>query len=378
MIRITLVSHYYPSHGGGVEIAADTLAKYLAEDNEINIHWLAADCDSIPNSKNIKYVPLRASNIIEKILPFPYPLIYPSALFRLKEFIKNTDVLHIHDFIYMSNITAFILAKLYGKKIVITQHIGFIPYNSSLLRTVLNLLNNTLGKLILLKTDKVIFISKNAEKYFRKICGDDMNSEFVPNITDNDVYYPYKFSVREQFRQELNISKFTFLFVGRFTEKKGIGIILKLAAELSECNFIFCGWGADNPAESGLPNVQVISGVTGSELVKYYNTCDALILPSYGEGFPLVVQEAVSCGLGLIVSEEIVSAYPDIEQFVKVRYSPDDDFTVFTDNVKKYVAKHQITSELRDNMHVFAFKNWNHKNITRKYKEIFNDLLSKN
>jgi glycosyltransferase involved in cell wall biosynthesis len=42
-----------------------------------------------------------------------------------------------------------------------------------------------------------------------------------------------------------------------------------------------------------------------------YRAADVLILPSVGEGFPLVVQEALACGLRVITGRDTANADPE-------------------------------------------------------------------
>ena len=379
MMRIALITHFYPAHRGGVEIAAYNIAKSLSESREIEITWCSADCDEAPrNDENFQSIPLKSSNIIEKLLPFPYPLIFPGSILKLFKIIQKSDLVHIHDFLYMSNILAFIFAKVSRKKIIITQHIGFIPYKNPVLRFILTILNKSLGKLMLSKSDATIFISQNVMNYFSNICRNTDNFHFIPNPTDTNIFRVFDETERIIAREKYVLKRFTFLFVGRFTGKKGLPVIKEIAEDFPDCDFIFAGWGVMDPTDWGLCNVQVQSGLTGEKIAELYNVADALILPSYGEGFPLVVQEALACGLDIIVSREIVNASPQITEHTSVIYDEELQIEEFISKIKKNIEEYQYSFENRLGKSVFASNLWNSENNRERYLKVINNTSKSN
>jgi glycosyltransferase involved in cell wall biosynthesis len=98
------------------------------------------------------------------------------------------------------------------------------------------------------------------------------------------------------------------LFVGRFVEKKGVETLRRAAALRPGVTFAFAGWGVIDPAAWGLSNVRVFSDLAGAALADLYRASDVFVLPSQGEGFPLVVQEALACGLPVVCGAESTSA----------------------------------------------------------------------
>ena len=102
-----------------------------------------------------------------------------------------------------------------------------------------------------------------------------------------------------------------------FVEKKGLHVLEIMARMRSDVLFVFAGHGTLDPRGWGMPNVRVYSGLFGSTLASLYRASDLLLLPSTGEGFPLVVQEALACGLAILCGTDTAGADSRAEAFLK-------------------------------------------------------------
>ena len=106
------------------------------------------------------------------------------------------------------------------------------------------------------------------------------------------------------------------LFVGRFLEKKGLLRLREMSRRRPDLHWAYAGWGPIHPASWHLPNVSVHRGLSGRGIAALYCAADLLILPSKSEGFPLVVQEALACGLHAVCCDDAAEADPAAASFL--------------------------------------------------------------
>lgn len=116
--------------------------------------------------------------------------------------------------------------------------------------------------------------------------------------------------------------KTTFLYVGAIVEKKGVADLVNVILkhnDLKKYKFIFVGGGSllDELRYKSihLDNVKFMGWLNQDEVAKIYERVDVLILPSYAEGFPNVILEALNYRLPIIstnvggISESVIDNY---------------------------------------------------------------------
>jgi glycosyltransferase involved in cell wall biosynthesis len=139
---------------------------------------------------------------------------------------------------------------------------------------------------------------------FGNVMGVDMN------------FYSRRLEVMERARQLRDDSCFTFLFVGRIVQAKGINELCKAFNQLSRENksvrLLLVGPREDKldpVSEDSLrmiesnPAITYVGEVLGEDLLSYYAAADCFVFPSYREGFPNTVLEAGAMGLPSIVTD---------------------------------------------------------------------------
>ncbi len=145
---------------------------------------------------------------------------------------------------------------------------------------------------------KILALNKNslalAQQYTDK-------AVIVPNFIEK--VYVDEANVREELKD--------IAFVGRVAEDKGVLELLEASKGIEGINIHIIGPDQDNILGScESENIIKVGPKPHDEVLEMLKRMDALILPSYSEGFPLVVLEAMACGLPIISTP--VGSVPDM------------------------------------------------------------------
>lgn len=155
-----------------------------------------------------------------------------------------------------------------------------------------------------------------AREYLRAHCVKDDRIFTAPNAVDNDLFAAAAARVRQNpagHRHDLNLPQRYFLFVGRLVREKGVFELLSAYAKLDqalrrEVGLVFVGDGQcrdqlQAESVSVSPGLIQFAGFAHREqLAAYYELAEMLILPTYTDTWGLVVNEAMACGLPVILS----------------------------------------------------------------------------
>ncbi|HUJ85901.1 MAG TPA: glycosyltransferase family 4 protein [Burkholderiales bacterium] len=379
-VKVTLVTHYFPAHRGGVEAVAWEIASRLAASGAADITWFASDTDSPPqDAPGLRCMPARACNFVERRLGFPFPLWSPAALARIWRAVRSCDVVHLHDCLYLPNVFAWAAAGAAGRPVVITQHVGQIPFRNPLLRATLAGANRLLGKLLLGSAARTVFVSEVVLRYFDAFVRFRREPVRMANGVDAATFHPADEPQRARLRARLggDPGGALLLFAGRFVEKKGLRRLHRLAQEFPHARWIFAGWGPLDPSQWGLPNVSVYRDLGPQQLVPLYQAADLLVLPSVGEGFPLVVQEAMACGTPALVGEQTAAGCPEAaDLLLREPVAEDDAAAGWRIRLASLLGGEDTLRSLRPRVAEFARTTWSWDRTAERYGEILRDAVS--
>lgn len=371
-MKILTLSNYYPEHPGGVEFVALNLVREWRQRH--SVRWMACDVSTHPHQPEKDDIPLPVFNFIEEKLGFPYPLPWPKGLSRILAQVQWSEVVHLHDCLYATNVLAFLAALYYRKPTVITQHVGPIPYAQKYKILLQSIAYNTIGRYLVSNADHVVFISQQVKDWFDARFRFKEQTHFIPNGINHSLFYPAQQDERIQIRNQLGVApgQFVLLFVGRFTEKKGLSILRNLATARPNLLWVFIGQGELDPSDWSLQNVRVIVTQSQVSLRSFYVAADVFVLPSVGEGFPLSVQEAMACGLPVCVSRATADILPDAPLIpLEIKNLP--AMVDALDTLQNDVQRRKIMSQLS----VEYAKRWDWEHAATKYEFLFSALTEK-
>lgn len=337
-MKILVVSHYYAAHGGGIEsVIRQLLLAFREVAPRHRFTWAATDCDAAAELPGVTNLPMAGSNAIEAKHGVPLPLWSWRALRQLATAVKEHDAVWLHDTLYMGNIAAYWLARRAGKPVIITQHIGDVPYQNPWLKRLVTWGNRFFSRPMLRHANRVIFIAAPVRAYFsQQIAHWAAPPLLILNGVQHSVYKTVGAERRTMLREKYALGDgFTVLFVGRFVAKKGLTVLRLLAQQMPDVQFLFAGKGPLDPEQWQLPNCRVLRDRIGVAIAELYQAADMLLLPSSGEGFPLVIQEAAACGLPILCGPVSAAADPNVTGFLNTApVLPDDPVNTTADWVQ--------------------------------------------
>lgn len=280
---------------------------------------------------------------------------------------RNVKIVHVHgasDASFWRKRIFIIIAKSFGKQIVYHMHGGgFKLFASKHPRTVRNLLK---------KCDCIVALSTIWSTYFENEYKHP-HVVVIRNIIEQPVYNPFKCDECS-----------TLLFLGKICQEKGIFDLLELLAEYKSVYEdklrLIIGGNAETERLTSFINqhslqemVRFEGWIFGDKKRELLNQVDAFILPSYIEGLPISILEAMSYHLPIISTN--VGGIPEIVK------DGINGFLIEAGNkyqLKESIDKLIANKELREKMgdeSAQMVKEYLPEHVMRQLSELYSKIL---
>jgi len=288
---------YYPVKGG-TETMVRNLAKTLNDKNGIPTDVMTFNVDQNRNPKwqgkiekidGITVYRVPALRLIRSYRATAMVNFIPG---RFTNIIKNYDIIHFHEFELSFPFFSYFMKK---PKIL---HLHGINYSFIKRHHISRFLLKHL-------THIYISISKQMTKKLVALGIPKSKIIYVPNSIDTNLFKPGNC-------KEKNL----LLYVGRISELKGLHIAIKALEFLKEnVHLVIIGppdWNnnyyqnllnlIEKENRKGKHKIEYLGAMEQNEIVKWYQKAFILILPSFVEGFPVTILEALSCQTPVIAT----------------------------------------------------------------------------
>jgi glycosyltransferase involved in cell wall biosynthesis len=347
-------------------------------DTKYNISGIASVVNNILDETNLNYFHLvvgktdqQKRNIVWLYDQFVLPI---KLIWRL--FTSKTEIVHINaPFEKLAVFRDFILlkiSKLMGVKVLLHIHGG-------------HYLNNLPKKGLFFKflkyyvksSDYIIVLSKMEKDLL--VLKFKINKENITPL-ENCVRIPERFYKKKNKKVEI-------IFLGRIENDKGIFDIVKALSQLIKIrsDFIFKLYGTGSIEEEVIreltnilgSNFQFMGIVSGKEKDKAFQKADIFLLPSYYEGLPLSLLEAMSFGvvpivtdvgsIGTVVKNKFNGYIVEMKNSIEL-------CNIINNVIENY--KNNSMDDMKNNTIQTISENYNCKDYGVKLEKIYKKLLS--
>jgi glycosyltransferase involved in cell wall biosynthesis len=177
--------------------------------------------------------------------------------------------------------------------------------------------SNKLANALFCKVDVIISVSNFTQQRFLTWSKLRSSQEFIlPNAVDLELFRPAQKNSGLLERYQLE-GKVVLMTLGRLVSEerhKGFDEVLDLLPtliqEIPNITYLIVGEGRDRPRLEAKAKfldiaeyVQFIGFAPESEKADYYRLADVFVMPSRGEGFGIVLLEAMACGVPVVASK---------------------------------------------------------------------------
>jgi glycosyltransferase involved in cell wall biosynthesis len=378
-VRVAHVtSTFVPNFFGGREVYVLKLSEALAA-NGVNVSVLTGDTCNRPQEEvvddriRVLRLPMHCLKPVPHVSA-PYPLIPSLSKYLVRE---APDIIHAHDYYYVSSFNAELLSLLRRRPFVLTIH-GFFhrELGTRALRVLLDLF---FGRLELRLASRIICVSNVVRRSFLNLGLPEGNVMTIYPGVDIDFYAPVEVE-QSDFRPLI-------LSVGRVIRRKGIQFLIRAVGELSKSHpkiraMIVGPDGGYRGAleeivekESLSSKIRFLGPLPEEELREQMAEADMFVLPSLEEQMPEAMLRAMAMGKPVVASN--VGGVPEaIHDGTNGLLVEPGEVTALTQAIDKLIGDQKLATQVGRAARVTAVEKFSLRTLGVKMTDVYADLLN--
>lgn len=307
--NILVIPPYYPPHIGGVERFSKDVHQELKESG-FHITVFTPEIPhctmTVEESNEATIIRFPAWEIIHN---YPLPKLWSPKFWQLLRLArKNRPALVVsHTRFFLTSLLALVYARIHHIPLLHIEHgSSFVQSGNSFILSISRIYDETLGKLVIKKADRVVAISEEARRFVNKLC---------PNKHCDIIRRGFNSDVIEAIPEDVSLTKtpgvIRLMYTGRLLSGKGVHILMDALKNIPKANWelIVVGEGPERNAleilAKKLPknHVKFLGEKNWEETIALLKTSDIFINPSFTEGLPTGVAEAALCNKAIIATD---------------------------------------------------------------------------
>ncbi len=369
---------YYPAIGGVGQVVRELAERQVKQGNQVHVFVPDWDKEKRIEKKEEVINGVKVHRCFYWFRAGNFMTFWPSVFGKLLN--EDFDVVHSHLFAHPHFVLSAIAAKIKGIKHVHTTHCPWSSAErSSVGRFGVIFSYNLVSRLALKMTDKIIAITPWENRFIERFGGDKekiinlpngMSSEFFKNAKSND------------FKKKNKLKGKIVLFFGRLSPTKRpdkfvetAKIILKKRKDIS---FVIRGPDEGLRKKVGEmikdeKNIILMQETRDrKEIIKMYQAADVFVMPSYREGLPLTLFEAMASGLPIVATP--VNGIPyeikDGENGFLVKFGNNE---VFAKRIIELLDNKKLSGKISKE-NIKKSKNYSWDDIADKTMKVYKEL----
>lgn len=316
------------------------------------------------------------------IIRAPFLPIYPFHvtfhgifLNRILKTMENSfDIIHIHTPLVPSIKTSLpIVSTLHGSMVENSKNIQLTDVWSIFNKVLSYLLSYPLTVKLINKSKVVTSVSGSVTEELERYYGVEDVLVMGNGVNENE-FFP------DEFNSEAYI-----LYVGRISHGKGLFDLLNSIKCLRNKNnlklYIAGKGGLEKKVKNYIKkenlgnNIKLLGNLSHKNLVKVYQNASLFVFPSYYEGFPTVVLEAMSSGLPVIISN-----IPAHRSFIINNYNglffEKGSIVDLSEKINFLLKNKDLKQKLGRNARITIEDNFTWDKIGKEYEKIYKKVLN--
>lgn len=376
---LMMTDYFYPQIGGGVEkVVLELSLRLVRLGHQVSVLTLNTTGEKKEEYfHGIKIIRVQAYDLtkvlgLQSAISFTF---WTQAKKLIHDF--NPDIIHLHNRFFFTTLIGLFLKKHFQIPTITTIHLGAIDYISGVKGYFIRLIEKFMIRLINNHSNVITAVSKNVKENGTKLGINPNNCIVIPNGVDLSF-----FNMSRSFDSKPR----KVIFIGRLLANKGPKILVQsanlVAKKIPDVQFLIVG---DGPLRKEIENYCKKKHLNKNikflgrleDIRDIMKEGDLYVRPSYLDGMPLGVLEAMAAGLPVIATR--IAGTTEIIQHGKTGHLVKvNDVEVLARAITELLLNPEYMQKIAKKGLEFVKSGYDWFNIMNEYEKCYLTLLANN